>query len=404
MTNEENAVDVSAAKDGGVLKTILKPGISASHPTKGDTVYVHYVGTLDDGSQFDSSRDRGEEFSFTLGRGQVIGAWDMAVATMTKGELCKIHCASKYAYGEAGSPPKIPPNADLNFEIELFRWEGEDISPDHDKSIMRSIQTEGAKPECPNEGAQLETHIAGYYDGRKFLDDNFEFLLGECTECGLPEGIDKALKRFRKGEKSSIHVGASWGYGKNGSEKYNIPPNVALDFEIELKNFEKSKDSWQMKIEEKLVEAEKLKARGTDFFQQGKNKLAIFKYQRIVDFLQNETNLEGEQKEKRDNLYRAAQLNLALVFLKTNDTADSIKHCEKVLEEDKNNVKALYRRAQAYQNQNDDKLAIADYEKVLTIETDNKAAQAQILVCKKKIAEITQKEKKLYANMFQINS
>lgn len=124
-------------------------------------------------------------------------------------------------------------------QIELFRWEGEDISPDHDKSIMRSIQTEGASKECPNESSRIETHIVGYYDGKKFLDDNYEFLLGECTECGLPEGIDKALKRFRKGERSSIHVGPKWGYGQKGSEKYNIPPNVALDFEIELKNFEK---------------------------------------------------------------------------------------------------------------------------------------------------------------------
>lgn len=60
--------DVSEEKDGGVMKTIFKAGISEAKPKKGDTVYVHYVGTLDDGSQFDSSRDRGEMFNFTLGR------------------------------------------------------------------------------------------------------------------------------------------------------------------------------------------------------------------------------------------------------------------------------------------------------------------------------------------------
>lgn len=74
--------------------------------------------------------------------------------------------------------------------------------------------------------------------------------------------------------------------------------------------------------------------------------MAVTKYKRMVDMLQHETNLEGDQKEKRNTLYRAAQLNLALVFLKTNETAEAIKHCEKVLEEDKTNVKALYRRAQ----------------------------------------------------------
>jgi len=198
-----------------------------------------------------------------------------------------------------------------------------------------------------------------------------------------------------------VHLAPVWGYGRKGNEKFNIPPNAGLDFEIELKNFEKAKDSWQMNSVEKLDESEKLKTRGTEFFQQGKNKLAVIKYQKIVDYLQHESSLEGEQKEKRDNLYRAAQLNLALVFLKQNETHEAIKHCEKVLEEDKTNVKALYRRAQAYQNQNDFDLAIKDYETVLTVEPDNKAAQGQIVICKKKMAELAQKEKKLYVNMFK---
>lgn len=87
----------------------------------------------------------------------------------------------------------------------------------------------------------MDVHVVGFYDGRKFVDDDFSFLLGECTEHGLPEGVDKALKRFHKGELSSIHLKPSWGYGKKGSEKFNIPPNAELDFEIELKHFEKVK-------------------------------------------------------------------------------------------------------------------------------------------------------------------
>jgi len=54
------------------MKTILKPGFSSANPKTGDTVYVHYVGTLTDGTKFDSSRDRDEQFSFTLGRGMYI--------------------------------------------------------------------------------------------------------------------------------------------------------------------------------------------------------------------------------------------------------------------------------------------------------------------------------------------
>ena len=55
--------------------------------------------------------------------GEVIKGWDLCVASMKKGEKCQVHCAPKYAYGSRGSPPKIPPNAVLIFEIELFDWE-----------------------------------------------------------------------------------------------------------------------------------------------------------------------------------------------------------------------------------------------------------------------------------------
>ena len=56
--------------------------------------------------------------------GSVIKAWDLGIATMKKGELAKFTCKPKYAYGEAGSLPKIPPNATLIFEVELFGWKG----------------------------------------------------------------------------------------------------------------------------------------------------------------------------------------------------------------------------------------------------------------------------------------
>lgn len=115
-------IDVSG--DGGCLKRILTPGDpSAGSPPAGSRVKVHYVGTLAaDGSKFDSSRDRGTEFEFVIGQGQVIKGWDVGVASMHKGEKAILTCTSAYAYGARGSPPKIPPDATLNFEVELFSW------------------------------------------------------------------------------------------------------------------------------------------------------------------------------------------------------------------------------------------------------------------------------------------
>jgi len=96
-----------------------KVGTGAS-PRKGQTVVVHYTGRLANGQKFDSSVDRGKPFKFSIGIGQVIAGWDEGVMSMKVGGKRTLIIPAKLGYGAQGAGGVIPPNAELNFEVELL--------------------------------------------------------------------------------------------------------------------------------------------------------------------------------------------------------------------------------------------------------------------------------------------
>ncbi|KAG2219388.1 hypothetical protein INT45_010964, partial [Circinella minor] len=98
-----------------------QPGDGKTFPKPGDTVSMHYTGTLTNGDKFDSSRDRGSPFVCKIGVGQLIKGWDEGVPQMSVGQRAKLTCTPDYAYGPRGIPGVIPPNATLVFDVELIK-------------------------------------------------------------------------------------------------------------------------------------------------------------------------------------------------------------------------------------------------------------------------------------------
>ncbi|CAF0704130.1 unnamed protein product [Brachionus calyciflorus] len=399
---EPQLVDITPNQDGGVLKQILREGHGDEKSMTGDTVFVHYTGTLLDGTKFDSSRDRGEQFSFEVGRGSVIKGWDMGIPTMKRGELAKFTIRSEYAYGSSGSPPTIPPDATLIFEIELFDFHGEDLSENKDKSIIRRKIKAGSGYSSPNDGARVVVNLKGMDSTGRVFDqrENVEFEIGEGSSLNIIPGIEQALTKFKKEEHSRLLIKSNQAWGSKANQEFGLSENSDVVYEVELKSFEKAKESWQLNGKEKIEQSELLKNKGTDLFKQGKYELALKKYKKIVDFLQNEVYDLEEDKTTSSKLQLAANLNIAACYLKIKDYRQALEACQKAIELDAKNEKGLFRMAQAYYGLSEFQDAIKYFNQVAEINPDNKEAVHYANLSKQKIKEAHEKEKALYSKMF----
>ncbi|CAD7701085.1 unnamed protein product [Ostreobium quekettii] len=503
---------VNVTKDGGVKKKIITAGKGYLTPEKGDVVEVHYVGTLADGGEkFDSSRDRDTPFTFNLGKGEVIKGWDEGVARMKKGEKAVLTCAPKYAYGEAGSPPKIPANATLDFEVELLGWKSvKDIAGDG--GVIKTTMVEGEGWENPRDKDEVLVKYEAKVKGADapFTTQEVEFTVSEGHFC---KALPIAVKKMKKGEKASLIVNAEYGLGEAGQPP-EVPPNSELEislelvswkkvddvtddslvikktlkkgtgyskpkematvtikytarledgtvfeennelkfvtdedqvirgldlavmkmekeevalvtigpsyafgdcdtkrdkamvpagstvvYEVELLSMDNPKSSYDMSTEEKIEDAKVKKEKGNTAYKEGKLSRAIKRYNDAIRAVEHDNEF-GDLKKDSKELKKSLWLNLAAAHLKQKSYKDVIQNCTKVLELDLNNVKALYRRAQAHMGRAEYLEAEMDLKKARQAEPDNKDLAVLYARMRKQMKAATKKEAAMYSTMF----
>lgn len=244
-TSSENAT-VTAS---GLQYIEIEAGSGAA-PQVGDIVAVHYRGTLEDGTEFDNSYDRGEPFTFALGQGSVIAGWDEGIALMKEGGKAKLIIPPELGYGESGSGSSIPPNATLTFEVELVSIEAAPTEAPTPVAVaptpvegatttasgLQYIEIEEGSGPAPQVGDVVVVHYRGSLeDGTEFdnsydREEPFIFALGR--DMVIP-GWDEGVGLMKVGGKATLIIPPDLGYGESGAGNV-IPPNATLIFEIEL--------------------------------------------------------------------------------------------------------------------------------------------------------------------------
>jgi len=208
----------------------LKVGTGAEAKT-GDEVRVHYTGWLTDGTKFDSSVDRGQPFSFTLGVGMVIRGWDEGVVGMKVGGKRKLTIPAHMGYGARGAGGVIPPNATLVFEVELLGIT--EVPPEGELVIEEVLEGKG---EGAANGRTVRVHYRGRLQDGTVFDSSYE--RGDPIEFPLGVGMviagwEQGLQGLKVGGKRKLTIPYNLGYGAQGYPGV-IPPYATLIFDVEL--------------------------------------------------------------------------------------------------------------------------------------------------------------------------
>ncbi|KAI5067972.1 hypothetical protein GOP47_0016317 [Adiantum capillus-veneris] len=276
--------------------------------------------------------------------------------------------------------------------MELVSWKSVETVTD-DKKVVKKVLKAGEGYQKPNDGARAQIKYTGkLLDGTVVEKEGFE-----------DGGLFEFVIDEEQGEVALITIPPDYGFG-DAEVKRNfvvVPPNSTLTYEVELVNFEKEKETWDMDTAEKIEAAGKKKEDGNTLYKDGKlYRRAGKKYEKAVKFIEYDSSFSEEQKKEAKVLKVLCYLNDAACKLTLKEFKEAAKLCTKALELESRNVKALYHRAQAYIATADLDVAEMDIKKALEIDPSNREVKLEYKTLKQRQIEYNKKDAKLYGNMF----
>ena len=226
------ACDSSSDNRGDLISVDLEVGSGAA-VTAGHTLIVEYVGRFADGSNFDSTAEKGEPFIFTLGVGQVIKGWDQGLPGMNVGGTRRLEIPSHLAFGKNGQcfssgECAVPGNTDVVYEITILDIFDEVITKD--TVVGDGTSAEFGDVLVVEYIGQLGDREGAVFDASSVAGANFLFTLGNGS---VIEGWELGLRGMKVGGTRELIIPPIYGYGAYGSPGA-IPPFAVLFFTVEL--------------------------------------------------------------------------------------------------------------------------------------------------------------------------
>ncbi|KAK7291048.1 hypothetical protein RIF29_05909 [Crotalaria pallida] len=399
---------VDVCKDGGIVKKMMEKGTRNERPGDLDEVLVKYRVALVDGTVVAETPEGGVEFH--VKDGHLFPGLPKVIMSMTRGEKAELIVQPQYAFEEKGREASsglhtIPPNSVLHVNIELVSFKPV-INVTGDSMVLKKILKEGEGAFTANEGAQVTvSYTAMLEDGTVFEKRGIgeahplEFITDEEQ---VIAGLDRAVATMKKGERSIIHIHPDYAFGNVEVRRdfAIVPRGSNVVYDVEMMDFIKEKAPWELSSDERIEVAGKKKEEGNLLFKGGKYQRAGNKYEKAADFVSEDGPFEDDEEKQAKALRVSCWLNGAACSLKLNDFPGAIKLCSQVLHVELHNVKALYRRAQAYIETGNFLSADVDIKKALEVEPQNREVMALQKKLKQLQAENNKKDAKLYGNMF----